>query len=74
MHYVIANVYHLSNRFASFLLYGEVAAIVHCAYWASSIEAIREERLVFKAIFTDSHFWIPLFVLLLGIALLVFLR
>jgi hypothetical protein len=29
---------------------------------------------VFKAILTDSHFWIPLAVLMLGIALLVFLH
>ncbi|MGB7189302.1 MAG: translocated intimin receptor Tir [Acidobacteriaceae bacterium] len=29
---------------------------------------------MFKAILTDSHFWIPLVVLMLGIALLVFLH
>lgn len=27
-----------------------------------------------KAILTDSHFWIPFFVLLLGVALLIFLH
>jgi hypothetical protein len=27
-----------------------------------------------KAIFTDSHFWVPLVVLALGIVLLVYLR
>ncbi len=27
-----------------------------------------------KAIFTDSHFWVPLVVLVLGIALLVYLH
>jgi hypothetical protein len=30
--------------------------------------------IVFKAILTDSHFWVPLVVLLLGIVLLAFLR
>jgi hypothetical protein len=30
--------------------------------------------IVFRAIFTDSHFWVPLFVLVLGILLLVFLH
>ena len=29
---------------------------------------------MFKAILTDSHFWIPLVVLVFGIALLVFLH
>jgi hypothetical protein len=29
---------------------------------------------VFKAILTDSHFWIPLIVLVFGIVLLVFLH
>ena len=29
---------------------------------------------MWKAILTDSHFWIPLLVLLLGIALLLYLR
>jgi hypothetical protein len=27
-----------------------------------------------KAIFTDSHFWVPVVVLVLGIVLLVYLR
>jgi len=27
-----------------------------------------------RAIFTDSHFWVPVVVLVLGIALLVYLR
>ncbi|HEX4020589.1 MAG TPA: translocated intimin receptor Tir [Acidobacteriaceae bacterium] len=29
---------------------------------------------IWKAILTDTHFWIPLLVLIFGIALLVYLR
>jgi len=32
------------------------------------------ELIVIKAILTDSHFWIPVVVLALGIALLAYLR
>lgn len=31
-------------------------------------------RSTLKAIFTDSHFWVPVVVLVLGIVLLVYLR
>jgi hypothetical protein len=34
----------------------------------------KQGGIVLKAIFTDSHFWIPLGVLVLGVVLLVFLR
>jgi hypothetical protein len=36
--------------------------------------AIPYEDVMWRAILTDSHFWIPAVVLLLGIALLVYLR
>lgn len=36
--------------------------------------ARKQGDIVLKAILTDSHFWIPLGVLVIGIVLLVFLR
>lgn len=35
---------------------------------------LKQGEIVFKAILTDSHFWIPLIMLLGGIALLVLLH
>ena len=61
---VTANVYHLHGLFRKCILVGGKIAPALGA----------QEHWVFKAIFTDSHFWIPFVVLLLGIGLLIFLR
>lgn len=67
----------LRNKFAQFPREG------YSAYQALpdfEMTGIEETNLratgesVFKAIFTDSQFWVPFLVLLLGIALLIFLR
>jgi hypothetical protein len=61
------------------MLYGLCSFVVECGlepcFSCGMDEVLTVPRaIVFKAILTDSHFWVPLVVLLLGIVLLAFLR
>jgi hypothetical protein len=51
-----------------------MACFASAFLWEGNRPAGAQEHWVFKAIFTDSHFWIPFVVLLLGVGLLIFLR
>lgn len=53
--------------------FGEIECVLSLVFyqdWSFAAQGV----IVLKAILTDNHFWIPLFVLVIGIALLAFLH